>query len=73
MIIDINHLISWHQIKTDKELAGDLLEIKQAGLIPEEKVRICVIGDGAPWIWNRIKEVYPDSKKVLGRLIVDNS
>jgi UMF1 family MFS transporter len=34
-------------------------------LIPEEKVRICVIGDGAPWIWNRIKEIYPDAKKVL--------
>jgi len=62
---DIIHLISWHQIKNDKELANDLLEIKQAGLIPEDKVRICVIGDGAPWIWNRIKEVYPDAKKVL--------
>ncbi len=61
----IVHLISWHQIKSDKELADDLLELKRAGLIPEEKVRICVIGDGAPWIWNRIKEVYPDAKKVL--------
>jgi len=59
------HLISWHQIKSDKELANDFLEIKQAGLIPENKVRICVIGDGAPWIWNRAKEIYPDAKKVL--------
>ena len=59
------HLISWHQIKSDKELANDLLEIKQAGLIPEDKVRICFIGDGAPWIWNRAKEIYPDAKKVL--------
>jgi len=62
---EIVHLISWHQIKNDKELANDLLEIKQAGLIPEDKVRICVIGDGAPWIWNRAKELYPDAKKVL--------
>jgi hypothetical protein len=61
----IVHLISWHQIKSDKELANDLLEIKQAGLIPENKVRICAIGDGAPWIWNRIKEVYPEAKRVL--------
>jgi hypothetical protein len=61
----IIHLISWHQIKNDKELLNDFLEIKRAGLIPEDKVRICVIGDGAPWIWNRIKEVYPDAKKVL--------
>ena len=61
----IDHLISWHQIKSDKELGNDLLEIKQAGLIPEDKVRICVIGDGAPWIWNRVKELYPKAKKVL--------
>ena len=61
----INHLISWHQIKDDKELAADLLKIKNAGLIPEDKVRICVIGDGAPWIWNRIQEIFPDAKMVL--------
>jgi hypothetical protein len=61
----IIHLISWHQIKNDKELAADLLRIKQAALIPEEKLRICVIGDGAPWIWNRIQELFPDAKMVL--------
>lgn len=61
----IVHLISWHQIKSDKDIADDLLKMKQAGLIPEDKVRICVIGDGAPWIWNRIKEIYPNAKKVL--------
>ena len=31
-------------------------------MIPEDKVRICVIGDGAPWIWNRVKELYPNAK-----------
>ena len=61
----ISHLISWHQIKNDKELAADLLRIKDAGLIPEDKVRICVIGDGAPWIWKRIHEIYPEAKMVL--------
>jgi hypothetical protein len=61
----INHLISWHQIKDDKELAADLLKIKNAGLIPEDKVRICVVGDGAAWIWNRIRELYPNAKLVL--------
>jgi hypothetical protein len=63
--IKIVHLISWHQIASDKALGNDLFEIKQTGLIPEDKVRICAIGDGAPWIWNRIKEVYPGAKKVL--------
>jgi len=61
----IIHLISWHQVKNDKELADDLLKIKQAGLIPEDKVRICVIGDGASWIWNRAKKLYPNAKMVL--------
>jgi hypothetical protein len=61
----ICHLISWHQIKDDKELAADLLKIKDAGLIPEDKVRICVIGDGASWIWNRIGEIYPKAKLEL--------
>jgi hypothetical protein len=61
----IIHLVSWHQLKSDKELSADLLDIKEAGLIPDDKVRICVIGDGAPWIWNRIKESYPDAKMVL--------
>lgn len=61
----IVHLISWHQIMSDKELAEDLSRIKDAGLIPEDKVRICVIGDGAPWIWNRIREIYPEARVVL--------
>jgi hypothetical protein len=61
----IIHLLSWHQIKSDKELASDMLQIKQAGLIPEERVRICVIGDGASWIWNRTRELFPEAKLVL--------
>ena len=56
---------SWHQIQDDKQLAQDLLAIKEAGLVPEDKVRFCVIGDGAPWIWNRIQEVFPSAKQVL--------
>ncbi len=34
-------------------------------MIPEDRLRICVIGDGAPWIWNRIEEIFPNAKKVL--------
>jgi hypothetical protein len=61
----IIHLASWHQIQDDKKLAEDLKAIKEAGLVPEEKVRFCVIGDGAPWIWNRIQEIFPTAKQVL--------
>ena len=61
----IIHLISWHQIQDDKGLAEALLAIKNAGLIPEEKVRLCAIGDGAPWIWNRVSEIFPTIKQIL--------
>ena len=61
----IIHLISWHQVQTDKELTIALQAIKDANFFPEERVRLCVIGDGAPWIWNRIKEIYPNAKEVL--------
>ena len=61
----IVHLISWHQVQDDKELAEALLSIKNAGLIPEDKVRLCAIADGASWIWNRVCEIFPTIKLVL--------
>jgi hypothetical protein len=61
----IIHLVSWHQVQTDQELAEDLATIKNAGLIPENEVRLCIIGDGAPWIWNRVRELFPKAKEVL--------
>ncbi len=61
----IIHLISWHQVQTDKELADGLLTIKKAGLVPEDMIRLCVIGDGADWIWNRTSEIFPTAKIVL--------
>ncbi|MDR4503198.1 MAG: ISKra4 family transposase [Candidatus Scalindua sp.] len=61
----IIHLISWHQVCADHELAEYLVKIKEAGLIPHEKIRLGIIGDGAPWIWNRCKEIFPSAKEIL--------
>jgi len=61
----IIHLVSWHQIQEDKQIASALSTIKDAGLIFEDKVRLCIIGDGAPWIENRSKEIFPQAKQVL--------
>ncbi len=61
----IEQLISWHQIASDQELAQALRAIKAAGLIPEKLIRLCVIADGAAWIWNRIEEIFPKAKQVL--------
>lgn len=49
----------------DQQLGETLQRIKEAGLIPEEKVRIGIIGDGAAWIWNRCKEIFPSAKEIL--------
>ena len=62
---EIIHLMSWHQVCTDQQLAQDLLGIKEAGLIAQDKVRLGIIGDGAPWIWNRCKELFPQAKEIL--------
>jgi len=61
----IVHLISWHQIQDEEEFSQALLKIREAGLIPEDKVRLSIIGDGAPWIWNKPLEIFPKAKQVL--------
>ncbi len=61
----IIHLISWRQVATDQELARAMQTIKDAGLAPEDRVRLCVVGDGAPWIWNRFHELFPSAREVL--------
>jgi len=53
----IVHLISWHQVGTDEDLANALTTVKDAGLIPERSVRLCVVADGAAWIWKRVQEM----------------
>jgi len=61
----IEHLMSWHQIGSADELALALQAIKDASLVPEDRVRLCVVADGAAWIWNRIEQVFPKAKQVL--------
>jgi hypothetical protein len=39
--------------------------MKEAGLIPEDEARLCIIADGARWIWKAVKELYPDAVEVL--------
>lgn len=61
----IEHLISWHQIESHQDFADALGKLKVAGIIPEERVRLCVVADGAAWIWNRTQELFPSAKQVL--------
>jgi len=61
----IVHILSWHQIGKDEEVFGALKQVKEAGLIPEEQVRLCVVADGAHWIWVRVKELFPSAREIL--------
>jgi hypothetical protein len=61
----IVHVLSWHQVATDEELGEALQQVKDAGLIPEETVRLCVVGDGAEWIWTQVQAVFPHARQVL--------
>ena len=61
----IVHVLSWHQIGEDEELFAALRQVKEAGLIPEKQVRLCVVAEGAQWIWSRVKQLFPGARAVL--------
>ncbi len=61
----IVHLLSWHQVQNEAELGEALKQVKEAGLIPFEQVRLCVVCDGASWIWKHVESLFPDARQVL--------
>ena len=61
----IVHVLSWHQGQTEEDLGEALQQVKDAGVIPEETVRLCVIGDGAEWIWKHVQALFPQACQVL--------
>jgi Uncharacterised protein family (UPF0236) len=61
----IVHVLSWHQVQTEEALGEALQQVKDAGVIPEETVRLCVIGDGAEWIWKHVQALFPQACQVL--------
>jgi hypothetical protein len=61
----IVHLLSWHQVQSEADLGAALKQIKDAGLIPFEQVRLCVVCDGAPWIWKHVEALFPHARQVL--------
>jgi hypothetical protein len=61
----IVQMLSWHQVQTDEEAADALRQVKTAGLIPETEVRLCVIADGARWIWKQAQALFPAAVEIL--------
>lgn len=60
---DIVQIASWHQIQNADEFARDLNIA--ASRISQDKVRICLLGDGAPWVWRCMEEAFPGSRQIL--------
>lgn len=60
---DMVQIASWHQIQDADQCAIDLRKVAQR--IPTDKVRIALIGDGAPWLWRCMKEAFPAGREIL--------
>jgi hypothetical protein len=58
-------VLSWHQVQNEGQLGEALKQIKKAGVIPEEQVHLCVICDGAEWIWKHVQALFPQVRQVL--------
>jgi len=61
----IVHVLSWHQVQNEEQLGEALKQIKEAGVIPEEQVRLCVVCDGAEWIGKHVQALFPQARQVL--------
>jgi hypothetical protein len=59
----IEQILSWHQIATEEEF-GEALRFA-ATLIPIDRVRIALLGDGTPWLWTHLQAAFPTGKEIL--------
>jgi hypothetical protein len=61
----IVHVLSWHQVQNEQDLGKTLQQVKDADVIPEAAVRLCVVCDGAEWIWKHVQALFPQACQVL--------
>lgn len=61
----IVHVLSWHQVQNEQQLGEALAAVKATGVIPETQVRLCVVADGADWIWKHVQALFPQARQVL--------
>jgi hypothetical protein len=59
----ITQLASWHQFQDAEQFTQDLAWVAER--IPQEKVRIALLGDGASWLWNAMTQCFPTGRCVL--------
>ena len=59
----IIHLASWHQIQDEQQFGKDLEMVSLR--IPQEAVRIALLGDGADWLWKHMIRYFPKGREIL--------
>jgi len=59
----IVHLASWHQIADKTELSPALAVL--AARIPQDRVRLALVADGAEWIWDLFRTHFPRGEPIL--------
>jgi hypothetical protein len=59
----IVQVASWHQIQDAAQFTKDLEVV--AARIPQDQVRIALLGDGAEWLWNAMTKCFPKAREVL--------
>lgn len=59
----IVQIASWHQIQDAAQFGKDLEIV--AARIPQDKVRIALLGDGADWLWTAMTQCFPKARQVL--------
>jgi len=59
----IIHIASWHQIPDEAQFGKDL--DLAASRVPQQSVRIALLGDGAGWLWKHMTSCFPKRREVL--------
>lgn len=67
----IVHVATWHQIQDEEQFGVDLAMV--AGRIPQDEVRIALLGDGADWLWKHMTACFSGAREVLGSIIVPST
>lgn len=59
----IVHVASWHQIQNEEQFGRDLSFV--ASRIPQDDLRIGLLGDGADWLWKHMVACFPKGRQIL--------
>ena len=61
----IVHLVRGHQGQSAQAWGAALPQVQDAGILPQDTVRFCVVADGAAWIWKHGNALFPQARQVL--------